>query len=102
MIEANEDIALKVEQQLRDVEEGQAQAKAIAEGREIHPAILARQQAVSNLDSQPAAETAAQTVQPEPAPQPSDPEATFRHIRLGIVVLITIILFFLWLRQRKR
>ena len=30
MIEANEDITLVTEQQLRDVEKGQAQAKAIA------------------------------------------------------------------------
>ena len=102
MIEANEDISLKVEQQLRDVEEGQALAKAIAEGREIHPALLAQQQTTSDLDNQPATETTAQTIQPEPAPPPSDPEATFRLVRFGIVVLIAIILFFLWLRQRKR
>lgn len=102
MIEANEDIALKVEQQLRDVEQGQAQAKAIAEGREIHPSLLAQQQTTSDLDDQPVAETAAQTIQPEPVKPPSDPEATFRHIRLGIVILIAIILFFLWLRQKKR
>ena len=102
MIEANENIALKVEQQLRDVEEGQTLAKAIAEGREIHPALVAQQQTSSGIDNLPAAETTAQTIQPEPAPPPPDPEATFRHIRLGIVVLIAIILFFLWLRQRKR
>ena len=102
MIEANEDITLVTELQLRDVEQGQAQAKAIAEGREIHPSLLAQQQTTSDLDDQPVAETAAQTIQPEPAKPPSDPEATFRHIRLGIVILIAIILFFLWLRQKKR
>ncbi len=102
MIEANEDISLKVEQQLRDVEEGQAQAKAIAEGREVHPAFLAQQQTTSDLDDQPTTEITAQTLQPEPGTPPSDPEATFRHVRLGIVILIAIILFFLWLRQRKR
>ena len=101
MIEANEDIALKVEQQLRDVEEGQAQAKAIAEGREIHPALLAQQQTTTDFDRQPSAEAMSQTVQPEPAQAPSDPDATFRHMRLGIVALMAIILFFLWLRQRK-
>ena len=31
MIEANEDIALVTDRQIRDVEQGQAQAKAIAE-----------------------------------------------------------------------
>ena len=101
MIEANEDISLKVEQQLRDVEEGQALAKAIAEGREIHPALLAQQPTTSDLDNQPVAETTAQTVQPEPPPPPSDPEATFRHVRLGIVAIIALILLILWLRQRK-
>ena len=101
MIEANDDITLVTEQQLRDVEEGQAQAKAIAEGREIHPALLAQQQTSSNLDNQPATETTAQTVQPEPPSPPSDPEATFRHVRLGIVAVIALILFILWVRQRK-
>ena len=102
MIEANEDIGLKVEQQFRDVEEGQAQAKAIAEGREIHPALLAQQQTASDLDTPPTAETTAQTVQSEPILPPYDPEATFRHARLAIVAVIALILFILWLRQRKR
>ena len=101
MIETNEDIALKVAQQLRDVEEGQALAKAIAEGREVHPALLAQRQAAFDLGNQPAAETAAQAMQPEPAPPSSDPEATFRHVRLGIVAAMAVILLFLWLRQRK-
>ncbi len=101
MIEANEDITLVTEQQLRDVEHGQAQAKAIAEGREIHPAILAQQQTATDPDDQPATETTAQTLQPEPAKPPSDPDATFRHIRLGIVAIIAIILLILWIRQRK-
>ena len=101
MIEANEDITLVTEQQLRDVEQGQAQAKAIAEGREIHPALLAQQQTAPNSDDQPSSETTAQTLQPEPIKPPSDPEATFRHVRLGIVAIIVIILFILWLRQRK-
>ena len=101
MIEANDDITLVAEQQLRDVEHGQAQAKAIAEGREIHPALLAQQQTTPNSDDQPSSETTAQTVQPEPPPPPSDPEATFRHVRLGIVAIIALILLILWLRQRK-
>ena len=101
MIEANEDISLKVEQKLRDVEEGQALAKAIAEGREIHPALLAQQPTTSDLDNQPVAETMVQTIQPELPPPPSDPEATFRQVRLGIVAIIALILLILWLRQRK-
>ena len=101
MIEANEDITLVTEQQLRDVEKGQAQAKAIAEGREVHPALLAQQQTVPNSDDHPLTETAAQTLQPEPVKPPSDPDATFRHVRLGIVAIIAIILLILWIRQRK-
>ena len=101
MIEANEDISLVTEQQLRDIEQGQAQAKAIAEGREIHPALLAQQSNVQDSTEQPAAETGTQILQPEPVKPPSDPEATFRHVRLGIVALIAIVLFILWIRQRK-
>ena len=101
MIEANEDITLVTEQQLRDVEHGQAQAKAIAEGQEIHPALLAQQSDVPDSTEQPTTETGAQILQPEPVKPPSDPEATFRHVRLGIVAIIVIILFILWLRQRK-
>ena len=101
MIEANEDITLVTEQQLRDVEQGQAQAKAIAEGREVHPALLAQQSEVSDYTEQPAAETATRTIQPEPVKPPSDPDAAFRHARLGIVAIIALILLILWLRQRK-
>lgn len=101
MIEANEDIALIADRQLHDVEQGQAQAKAIAEGREIHPALLAQQQTTADIESPQSADTTTQTLQPEPIQSPADPEATFRHVRLGIVVVIAIILFFIWLRQRK-
>ena len=101
MIEANEDITLIADRQLHDVEQAQAQAKAIAEGREIHPALLAQQQTVSDLDSPQPVETAAQTIQPEPARPPADPDATFRHVRLGIMAIIVLILLILWLHQRK-
>ena len=101
MIEANEDITLIADRQLHDVEQAQAQAKAIAEGREIHPALLAQQQTTSDLNDQPPAQTEAQTLLPEPVQPPPDPEATFRHVRLGIVAIIVVILFFLWLRQKK-
>ena len=102
MIEANEDITLVTEQQVRDVEQGQAQAKAIAEGREIHPALLAQPQTAPDLDTPPV-QTAAQTLQPQPEPirQPADPDAAFRHIRLAAVAVIVLVLFILWLRQRK-
>ena len=102
MIEANEDITLVAEQQVRDVEQGVAQAKAIAEGREIHPALLAQAQADSPADQQIPSQTAqAQTLRPEPVQPPLDPEATFRHARLVIVAIIALVLLILWIRQRK-
>lgn len=97
MIEANEDISLVTERQMRDVEEGQAQAKAIAEGREVHPALLAQKSDGYVPSGQPASEA----LQPEPVRPPADPEAAFRHVRLGIVAILVMILFFLWLRQRR-
>ena len=101
MIEANEDISLVTERQMRDVEEGQAQAKAIAEGREVHPALLTQKSDGYAPSGQPASETEAQALQPEPVRPPADPEAAFRHVRLGIVAILVMILFFLWLRQRR-
>ena len=101
MIEANEDISLIADRQLHDVEQAEAQAKAIAEGREIHPAILAQQHTASDLNVSQQVETAAQTLQPAPVQPPSDPEATFRHVRLAIVAIIALILLILWIRQRK-
>ena len=104
MIEANEDITLVTEQQIRDVEQGQAQARAIAEGREVHPAILAAQ-AEADIAPPPPDTTAppaalAHTIQ-RPAPPPPDPDAAARHIRLSIAVVVVLVLFLLWLRQRS-
>ena len=100
MIEANEDISLVTERQMRDVEQAQAQAKAIAEGREEHPALanLAVESAPSNTP-QPAEQTLA-LVQPPIAPPP-DPDAAMRHLRISIVAVIVLVLFFFWLRQKK-
>ena len=101
MIEANEDITLIADRQLRDVEQGQAQAKAIAEGREVHPAeLLAQQQAATTqMPEAPAAEVHA-TVQRPPAPPP-DPATAMRHLRLSIVAVVVLVLFLVWLRQRR-
>ena len=104
MIEANEDISLVTERQLRDVEQAQAQAKAIAEGREVHPALLEAASSASGptpVDlSLPSAQTAAQTIQ-QPLKPPPDPDAAMRHLRLSIVAVIVLVLFFFWLRQKK-
>jgi len=99
MIEANEDISLVTERQIRDVEQAQAQAKAIAEGREEHPAQanLAVESVPSDMPQQ--AEQTSILVQP-PAPPP-DPDAAMRHLRLSIVVIIVLVLFLVWFRQKK-
>ena len=99
MIEANEDISLVTERQIRDVEQAQAQAKAIAEGREEHPAQanLAVESVPSDMPQQ--AEQTSILVQP-PAPPP-DPDAAMRHLRLSIVVIIVLVLFLVWFRQKR-
>ena len=102
MIEANEDITLVTERQMRDVEEGQSQAKAIAQGREVHPALLDAASATSAID--PASqhmEVTVQTVQQQPPPS-SDPNAAMRHLRLSIVAVIVLVLFFVWIRQKRK
>ena len=100
MLEANEDITLITDRQLRDVEQGQDQARAIAEGREIHPALLAQDTPwVESAAQAPQPKT--QTLQPEPVRRPADPDAAFRHIRLAVVAVIVLVLFILWLRQKK-
>ena len=100
MIEANEDISLVAERQIRDVEQGQAQAKAIAEGREMHPADIAAQEATPSADVPPAQEHAQILVEPSAKPPP-DPDAALRHLRLSIVAIIALVLFFFWLRQKR-
>ena len=104
MIEANEDIALVTDRQIRDVEQGQAQAKAIAEGREVHPAVLEAASSTPAIDtaSPPIEVTVtAQTIQQPPQPPP-DPDTAMRHLRLSIVAVIVLILFFVWIRQKRR
>ena len=102
MIEVNEDITLVADRQLRDVEQGQAQAKAIAEGREVHPALLEAASATPAIDITPTStETVTQTIQQPPKPPP-DPDAAMRHLRLSIVAVIVLVLFFVWVRQKKR
>ncbi|MBO4709770.1 MAG: hypothetical protein J5727_08360 [Kiritimatiellae bacterium] len=50
-----------------------------------------------------AASTASVVVEPvRPAPlPPSDPEAAFRRGRLGVVAAIVLVLFWVWMRQRR-
>ena len=101
MIEANEDISLVTERQMRDVEQAQAQAKAIAEGREEHPAQanLAVESAPSDV---PQPEVRTSTLVQPPATPPPDPDAAMRHLRLSIVAVIVLVLFLVWLRQKRK
>ena len=98
MVEANEDITLVAERQVHDVEEGLAQAKAIAEGREIHPAELAARLEIEN--PQPVPVQAQVAVPPKNVPPP-DPDAAMRHLRLSVVAVIARVLFLAWIRQKR-
>ena len=102
MIEANEDITLVTERQLHDVEEGQAQATAIAEGREAHPAELAAQ-LQSTVSAGNPSDTPVQTQIEvrQPDGPPPDPDTAMRHLRISIVAVMALVLFLVWLRQRK-
>ena len=100
MIEANDDISLVTERQLRDVEQAQAQAKAIAEGREEHPARANLVVESVPADAPQPSEQSSALVQPPIAPPP-DPDAAMRHLRLSIVAVIVLVLFFFWIRQKK-
>ena len=104
MIEANEDIALVADRQIRDVEQAQAQATAIAEGREVHPALLEAASSASGptpVDlSLPSAQTTAQAIQ-QPFKPPTDPDVAMRHFRLSIAAVVVLVLLLFWLRQKK-
>lgn len=102
MIEANEDITLVTERQMRDVEQGRAQAKAIAEGLEIHPALLAADASAAPVATVQEMPLTVQTLQHEPKHRPADPETTFRHIRLAVLAVLVLVLLLIWIRQRKR
>lgn len=102
MIEANDNMALVVEQQISDIQAGQNQYQAIAEGREVHPLEIARAQPV--VDEATAVLPTATTLtlqEPHPPTPPPDPDKAMRHLRLSVVVILTLALFLLWLRQRR-
>ena len=99
MIEANEDISLVTERQMRDVEQAQAQAKAIAEGREEHPAQA--NLAVESVPSDMPQQTEQTSILVQPSVPPPDPDAAMRHLRLSIVAVIVLVLLLVWFRQKK-
>ena len=101
MIEANDDIELVTERQMRDVEQAQAQAKAIAEGREVHPAELEAQAAAELTSEAPVAMEVHATVQ-RPPPPPPDPDTAMRHLRISSVEVLVPVLLLLWIHHRRR
>lgn len=98
MIEAKEDIALLVDQQINDVQAGQKQYKAIAEGLEPHPLEIAQADQPAAVDNT----TVAIVQVPRPMSPPPDPDRAMRHLRLSAVVILALFLFLLWLRQRRK
>lgn len=102
MIEANENMALVVEQQVSDVQTGKDQYQAIAEGREVHPLEIARaQQLVDETTAVLPTATALTLQEPPPPAPPPDPDKAMRHLRLSAVAILALFLFLLWLRQRR-
>ena len=103
MIEANDNMALIVEQQISDVQAGQNQYQAIAEGREVHPLEIERaQQVVGEATAVLPTATTLTLQEPRPPAPPPDPDKAMRHLRLSVVVILALALFLLWLRQRRR
>ena len=47
------------------------------------------------------AETHAMVSTSTPALPPTDPEAAYRRARIGVVAVIVLVLFWVWLRQRR-
>lgn len=97
MIEAREDITIVVDKQIHDIQVGQRQYKSIAEGREIHPLELEREEPLPTD-----AITVAAIVEPRHSAPPPDPDKAMRHLRLSAVIILALVLFLLWLRQRRK
>lgn len=96
MIEANEDITLVVEHQLQDVQAAQEQAKAVAEGRQVHPALSSD---VPQTNA-PVLEVANTTQQADVPTSGHPPVQSIPVVRLSLAVFFVLLLLVLVLRRR--
>ena len=70
------------------------------------PAVRRQRGTLASLPSHPPSSPspgtlAVETVPSTPPPPPVDPDTAFRRGRLGVVAAIVLVLFWLWLRQRR-
>ena len=96
MIEANEDITLVVEHQLQDVQAAQEQAKAVAEGRQAHPALSSD----APQTNAPVLEIANTTQQADVPVSGHPPAQSIPVVRLSLAAFFVLLLLVLVLRRR--
>ena len=96
MIEANEDITLVVEHQLKDVQTAQEQARDVAEGRLEHPALSA-DAAQTNA---PVLEVTNTTQQADGPSSGHPPASSVPVVRLSLAAFFVLLLLVLVLRRR--
>ena len=93
MVEANTDPEVVTSRIRRETRNAAAERKQEAAMAVESPAIAVESSAVGTL--------AVETVPPPPPPPPVDADTAFRRGRLGVVGAIVLVLFWMWLRQRR-
>lgn len=101
MIEAHEDITLVVDQQLQDVRSAQEEAQAVADGREVHPAILAAQAKAAEAAALAEAQASQEVVPSGNKMSPVEPTGDTLLLRGILAIAFTALFLFLWFRQRR-
>lgn len=101
MTEAKDDIALIVERQLGDVKEAQTQYLAIAEGREVHPAVLQQQVVATNVTTLEVIPNQENAVPPGTPAAPMGTVPIAIKISLAVVVLLVCLLIKQRLQQES-
>ena len=93
MVEANADpevVTSRIKRETRNAAAEREQEAAMA----VESPVIA-------VESSAAGTLAVETVPSTPPPPPVDPDTAFRRGRLGVVAAIVLVLFWLWLRQRR-
>ena len=91
MVEASADpsvVTAQLKRELRAAEEERLEREA-AESQALQP------------DGQGGALVVESVAQEPPPPPPVDPDAAFRRGRIGVVAVVVLVLFWVWLRQRR-
>jgi len=94
MVEASADpsvVTAQLNRELRAAEEERLEREAAhaAESQALQP------------DGQGGALVVESVAQEPPPPPPVDPDAAFRRGRIGVVAVVVLVLFWVWLRQRR-